>query len=226
MKESIYDKKKSIYSGINQYLIPFISENSKILDVGCNTGQLGEFLERTKNCKVYGIDISATAIHEAKNRLSRAISMDIEKESPPPDFNNFDIIIFGDVLEHTRNPELILQKYKNYLAKNGSILTSIPNVANIIVRIKLLLGKWEYRENGVLDNTHLRFFTYKTMKKLFKKVDLAVEKQTFIPGMYLIKLNQVRFVQKLEHYVNRLSPTLFAAQFVFSLKPVQTHDNM
>jgi 2-polyprenyl-3-methyl-5-hydroxy-6-metoxy-1,4-benzoquinol methylase len=219
--ENLYNEKYKLYDTINLHLVSLIDNKKKVLDVGCNTGKLGEYLRFIKECQVFGVDISAEAIHQAKNRLDRAEMMDIERDDFPFEEERFDVIIFGDILEHLIFPVQTLTKFKKYLKKDGKIIASIPNVANILIRLKLLIGKWEYQELGILDNSHLRFFTFHSMKQMFDQALLRVIKYDWIPGRY-VSINN-RFWIKLSELMARFFPTLFATQFLFETKPYESH---
>ena len=112
-----------------------------------------------------GIDIDEARAKLAQERLNKVIVANVEKmeRDPFPD-GYFDIIIFADVLEHLKEPETVLRRFKKYLKKDGYALISIPNIANWKMRVYLLFGKWHYKDVGLLDKTHLRFFTLKTAK--------------------------------------------------------------
>lgn len=138
--------------------------HKRILDVGCASG----FLER----ELAGFDIVAiekdpVAAQAAEAFCRRVIVGDIEQLSlgfPEP----FDIIILGDVVEHLARPEVLLQRLRACLHDHGMIIVSVPNVANIAVRLSLLVGRFEYMEKGPLDRTHLRFFTWKSAVRLLE----------------------------------------------------------
>lgn len=215
--EKVYNEKIYIYEGINEWLLPYIPDGSTVLDVGCGTGRLGEYLKIHKNCRVYGIDISSHAVELAATRIEDAVAMDIEAMEFPYKELKFDVIILGDVLEHLKNPTEILKLYAQYLYENGVFVVSIPNVANIIIRLKLLWGRWDYRSAGIMDATHLRFFTFKTMVAMFNEANLFIKKSSYIPGKYFLRLQHLTPVTKMETILNRLRPTLFAIQFVFQL---------
>lgn len=168
-----------IFHPISNIIYQLVGEGLKVLDVGCGSGRLGEKLRLVKNCYVVGIEANDQAVSLAKERLNDVIVADIGKLStlPYPE-KYFDVIIFADVLEHLNHPEKALTFLKEYLKDNGYIIASIPNVANWNMRLKLLLGRWNYKERGLLDKTHVRFFTLETAKKLiedcgFKMVSLT-----------------------------------------------------
>ena len=100
-------------------------------------------------------------------------------EDIPP----YDIIVAADILEHLAAPDLVLSKLKTAIKRNGYLVISLPNVANIYVRLNLLFGRFPYHTKGLLDKTHLRFYTLKSMRQLVSKTGWAVEKScvTSIP---------------------------------------------
>jgi len=204
-----------IYSGgYNNYLYTLIPENKKVLDVGCNTGYLGEKLIKDKKCTVYGIDYSKNAIDVAKKKLNYAKVFDLETYTLPFPNDKFDVIIFGDVLEHVRQPEKVLLLFKKMLNKDGIIISSIPNVANINVRLSLLFGNWNYQQWGILDQTHLRFFTKKSIKKLFTENNYEIIDIHSTPGFHFIVLRYFKILKYIAKMLCKVYPKLFALQFI------------
>jgi methionine biosynthesis protein MetW len=217
----LYDKKHTIYREFyNPYLLKLVPAGSKVLDIGCNGGQFGKLLISEKGCTVYGVDISLAAVNEAQDNLTSAIVMDIENDPMPFKDQKFDIVVFGDVLEHLANPAGALAKVRECLQPDGRILVSLPNVANISIRLKLLIGCWDYRPSGILDETHLRFFTRRTMQKLFAESGYAIEKMDSTPGFDFFIANRIKIVRPLINRICKLFPKLFANQFVFRLKSI------
>ena len=209
------EEQSLIYSrNINSYICKYVINNKKILDIGCNTGSLGEKLIKEKNCIVYGIDCSKKAIEIAKRRLNKAIVFDLETYKLPFKNEKFDIIIFGDVLEHSRYPEEIMREYAKLLNKRGLVIASIPNVANIEIRFKLLFGNWNYEEEGILDKTHLRFFTNKTIVRMFKESGYKILKIDSSPGFSFLFLKYLGSLKKIREILCKIYPKLFALQFI------------
>ncbi|MGA2191999.1 MAG: class I SAM-dependent methyltransferase [Nitrospirota bacterium] len=153
----------SVYSRI----ISLIPAGSRVLDVGCDTGNLGMAI-KARGSSVDGIEMDHEAAEEAAKKLDRVTCGSIEEEGI--NFNGpYDYIVFADVLEHLVHPEAVLERIKPLLKKKGMVIASLPNVANFRVRLGLLAGRFEYTETGILDRTHLRFFTRKTGERLFIK---------------------------------------------------------
>jgi len=157
--------RKSVYYRIIDWSKPGL----RALDVGCDTGRLGEFL-KGRGLTVDGVEMDPSASGLACRRLDRVYTGGIEDERTIRELEGpYDIIIFADVLEHLSRPDETLDKMKAVLAPNGIIIASLPNVANFRVRFGLLFGRFDYTEIGILDRTHLRFYTRKTAVELFKK---------------------------------------------------------
>jgi len=147
-------------------IIDFVDTDSLILDVGCNTGKLAtEFVK--KGCSVDGVEIDEEAAFKAKENCQHVFVGDAEKPEQLGIIDGkYDIILFADILEHLKNPADVLVKYAQFPKPNGSIICSIPNVANVSIRLLLLFGRWEYQEYGILDKTYLRFYTIESSRQL------------------------------------------------------------
>jgi len=122
-------------------IVHLVEPKKKVLDVGCATGQIARRLVE-KECEVIGIEIDEKAARLARRYCKDVVVCDVEalEDLPYPE-EYFDYIIFGDVLEHLKNPEKVLINLKKYLKRDGFIICSIPNIAHIYSRIRLLLGK-------------------------------------------------------------------------------------
>lgn len=164
----------------NSAILKNISPNSKVLEFGCAHGRMTKYLKENLKCDTTIVEINAQAGSVAAQWASKAYIGntlgDIEGDSFFYDFkeNDFDYIIFADVLEHLKNPEIVLKKCKSLLTKNGSIWISIPNVGHNAVLIDLWNGLFEYRELGLLDNTHLRFFTSQSLENMILKCEFKI----------------------------------------------------
>ncbi len=154
----------------------FIGKNKRVVDFGCATGYLAQLL-KLNDCVVTGVDYNQEASKIAEQHCQEVIVADLDFTSVTEIFPNqkFDVAVFGDVLEHLRNPWKVLEDTKNILEPGGYVVASIPNIAHGAVRLALLQGKFEYTQFGILDNTHLRFFTKKTIEDLFETTGYSVK---------------------------------------------------
>ena len=152
------------------------AEGKRILDVGCAAGELGHALKLAGAREVIGIERTASAAQLAKARLDQVLVSDVESFNLPLDEASFDLIIFADILEHTIDPWSVLASYGRYLKSDGRIIASIPNMRFYSVIARLLFNRWGYSESGILDSTHLRFFTLPTIKKMFERAGYRIER--------------------------------------------------
>lgn len=171
VKKRVYKEKRNSYFGIcRKELIDLIPRGDyKILDVGCGNASTGEMLKRTgKAREVVGIEIDVQAAQKASQKLDKVILGDIEEIELPFEKGYFDYIVCADVIEHLIDPWGTLKKLRKYLSLNGFLIASIPNVRHWSILKPLLLKKnWNYVEAGILDEGHLRFFTYNSILDLF-----------------------------------------------------------
>jgi O-antigen biosynthesis protein len=138
----------------------------KILEAGCGCGgTLLELKNMYKSCELYGVELNESSALIAKN-FANVVVADLEEDLDYPN-NFFDYIILADVLEHLYDPWSVLKKIRRYLKKDGFLLASIPNITHVSVIRKLLQGKWTYENAGILDRTHIRFFTLYEIEQMF-----------------------------------------------------------
>jgi O-antigen biosynthesis protein len=159
-------------------------EKIRIIDFGCATGYFPALLSQS-GYLVTGVEINPDAAKIAEAFCDKVIVADLDVTSIQELFpsEKFDIATFGDVLEHLRNPWKILRDVQHILKPNGIVVASIPNIAHGDVRLALLQGDFDYSPQGILDNTHLRFFTKKTVEALFEETGylITAEDTTRLP---------------------------------------------
>ena len=223
-------------------IIRRVHEDATVLDVGCGNGVLGDFLIKLKKCTMYGIEINKLSAQEANRKGYEFIYIfdldSIDRVYVPFRSKSFDYIIFADVLEHLKDPLKVLITLKPLLKDSGHIICSIPNIAVWGMRLKLLLGKWEYEDYGILDKTHLRFFTIKTAKELVERAGFKIIDSDYTPYFLKISRRSLKtakqhinrkgttklkaMVKKILNYIAKLRPNLFACQIV--IDAVKIHD--
>lgn len=155
----------------------------RILEVGCDLGvnlleikRMIATMSSTTEVETYGIEVNSQAAGVADNLVDDVRCIDIEEIFEPfYDHNFFDFIIFGDVLEHLKDPERVLRISKSWLKPDGKIVASIPNLMNISVIEELLKGNFTYTDRGLLDRTHCHFFTGKEIEKIFTNTGYDLE---------------------------------------------------
>lgn len=163
------DMKEEYYTHPRSDMLGYIPEDvGRVLEVGCGSGSFGSIIKERSGAEVWGIELSEEAAEAAGRVLDRVFVGDIEKNDFPLPEGYFDCIVFNDVLEHLLDPWALLKKVRGRLADGGLVVASIPNIRYYrIVKNLLLEKKWEYRDAGVLDRTHLRFFTCRSMREMF-----------------------------------------------------------
>ncbi len=192
-KIPVLEEIPTYYRYIRPEIINVIPANAiNILDVGCAAGITGKLLkEQNPRRKVVGIEINEEAFYYANQYLDLAFNTNIESESfdPPFQAGEFDAIIFADVLEHLQNPWAIAKHYATFLKPGGVMVASIPNIRHLPTLTKVLeQGIWQYEEVGILDRTHLRFFTKTTFLELLQQANISCQSITYLGGEALYKM--------------------------------------
>ncbi len=154
----------------------------KVLDIGCAAGRLGEAIKSRQAAEVTGIEYDGEVAALARSRLDRVLVGDVEQLEPDFEPEGFDAIVCGDVLEHLREPEVLLRRARHWLAPGGRLVASIPNVRHWTVVRSLLNGNWTYEAAGLLDRDHVRFFTRRSIETLFERAGLAITQWSAVPG--------------------------------------------
>lgn len=160
---------RSYYQYARTEMLPYVPPSvRRVLEVGCSAGLFGEQIKKASNAEVWGIETVVAAADLASKRLDKVLVCDVEHDDLGLPHEYFDCIVFNDVLEHLSDPWTVLRKMRAALAPSGCIVASIPNIRYYATLKELLLRKqWEYQDEGILDRTHLRFFTERTIPKFF-----------------------------------------------------------
>lgn len=166
----------SYYGNERQGMLRYINPLSrKVLEVGCGHGRFGRSLKEAQGAHVTGIDISHEAIRVAKDNLDRAIALDLDVEPLPFEESEFDCIVCNDVLEHLLDPWSVVKRLSCLLKPGGELIASIPNIRHHkVLRPLIWPGEWRYADIGILDRTHLRFFTRRSIIELIESGGLHV----------------------------------------------------
>ena len=194
--------------------VPLQSKN--VLDVGCGYGALGKALKSQRDVKYFGIELSDSAAKQLEQICEEFWIGDIEKlnfEELP----HFDCLIAADVLEHLNNPWRILLELVEKLDPNGIAVISIPNIRNLNVLAQLLIkGKWQYENSGILDKTHLRFFTRDSVLQLIADSNLRIESLTYNRDEF------TKFRRFVTWPIRRIIPDLEISQFIMVARKFST----
>lgn len=166
------------YGNVNLDLLCKMPLNAgRVLEIGCGSARLGHAYKlRSPGSKYFGIELFEEAAKGAIDVLDGVLCADIELDSSIAKklAPSFDVLVFGDVLEHLHNPWKVLKDLRQYVEPNGTCVACIPNVAHWSLISGLLQGKWEYADQGLLDQTHLRFFTIESAVEMFHQAGWTV----------------------------------------------------
>jgi 2-polyprenyl-3-methyl-5-hydroxy-6-metoxy-1,4-benzoquinol methylase len=173
----MYNLKPSDYFSLVRHdIINLLPRKSDILlDIGCGTGATAHYIKDNGYCSLaYGVEYVESAAQVASAMLDGVSCGDILTVDMPIAPSTANVILCLDVLEHLADPWSALLRLKDYLHPDGVLIASIPNIAYFPILLRIIFDRFEYQESGVLDKTHLRFFTLHTIKKMFDECDYEI----------------------------------------------------
>ncbi len=190
-------KTPEYYDNINLDLlngIPLTSQ--RVLEIGCGPGRLGmEFKKRNPGSSYFGVEIEAPAAAIAASRLDMVLCGSVETIDLGFLNGSLDCIVYGDVLEHLGDPWAVLKSHRALLREGGRMLACIPNIQHWSVIASLMRGHWTYSSDGLLDITHLRFFTLGSIVALFESAGMKIDN---VIGRILQKENADAFLENVK----------------------------
>jgi 2-polyprenyl-3-methyl-5-hydroxy-6-metoxy-1,4-benzoquinol methylase len=219
-----YPIKESKHSS-HHYFMSWTGKQQDVLDIGCGEGFFAQRLIEEGN-RIVGVDILQEPRH--KEVFAKYVQADLDQglgeALPMLRDSRFDRVLLQDILEHVRNPARLLTDCHQLLTPEGLLLVSVPNVANITVRAALFFGRFEYAERGILDKTHLRFYTRKSMRRLFESAgyEIVAQKATVMPVELALGLAAdnplMRTVNAILALWTRLLPRLLGYQLLYAAR--------
>jgi len=214
MTKTAYYGEKSVAYGMShtrlERILEFIPRNRalRVLDVGCASGRLGQEIKKFGHF-VVGIEISSQAAQNARQALNEVYVFDVEGEWPRDlKKQKFDIVVLPEILEHIFDPVEVLRDVSRVLQDNGEIIITTPNFMVWTNRLRFLIGDFAYREQGMFDFGHIRWFTYRYLREVLGQSGFQIihERHIIFPG----KLGSI-----LKYW-----PSIFAFQFVLRAKKI------
>lgn len=207
-------------NGGNQPLIELLTKCGRVLDVGCGAGANALLIKRRyPQASISGLTCSNAEAGLAKEILDECWVLDLEIDLPDNlKALTFDALIFSHVLEHLREPALVMEHFVTLLQPGGQVLIAVPNILGWRERLQFVLGRFEYKSSGVLDDTHLRFFTYYTADKylLGKCSQLTVQEKCVTGSVPLWWFRRYLFPESWCRVIDRIGckywPNLFGGQ--------------
>ena len=193
-------------------ILDVVPRGAHVLDVGCASGHLAAALVAERGCTLVGIEVDPAAAVEARARGIEVREADVERDGL--DAAGFDAVVFGDVLEHLRDPAAVLRR-----ARAAPLaIVSLPNIAHWTARRALLRGRFPQEDFGLFDRTHLRFFTRASAHALAREAGFAVVEER-LAGAPLPLESRVGALHLIREPLVRRAPELLALQFVLTLQP-------
>lgn len=193
-----------------------------LLDLGAAGGELGASL-RDRFARTIGFEYNVDCLVDLRGRFDAVVIADLERVKALP--SEVDAIVLADVLEHLRSPTAALQLVREALTERGRAYISVPNIANITVRLGLLFGIFEYRDRGILDHTHLRFYTMRTIRREIENAGFRIleVRGSSVPIRLIIGNYTpeplLRLGERVLTWVTRVWRSLFAYQIILVAVP-------
>jgi SAM-dependent methyltransferase len=203
--------------------VEFVGRNKRVLEIGCANGRMSKLLV-AQGCEVTGVELDPALAERARAHCREVIVANVEDDDVLSTREPFDVALMADVIEHLAYPDKLLERLRQYLRPDGYVVVAVPNVLFLQNRVPLMLGRFNYSPTGgILDATHLRFFTQRTIRELLVASGYTIE--SFYPAPMLLRgerLSQHSWIRPLLHSLNgyvpmtaaRLWPGLLAAAFV------------
>lgn len=210
--------------GAHQKIISLVGQGKKVLELGCASGYMSEELTK-KGCLVTGVEIEVGLAKEAERNCQKLVIGDIENHKTWEKLKGekFEVIILADILEHLKDPERVLENLVKFLGNEGKVIISVPNIGFLTARLRHLIGRFDYTEWGIMDKTHLRFFTQNSILTLVKNSGLGIEKMDYIANftqlpLYMQTLYPLvggrRWWRRIEYKITGFWPRGLAVQFL------------
>lgn len=169
-------KPDTYYQGTRDEMLPFMpADAATVLEIGCGEGNFGRQLKSRGAREVWGVEVAEPAAERARLVLDTVLVGDIEDLVGQLPDGYFDLVVCNDVLEHMADPYIVLERLKGKISPRGVLVSSIPNIRYYPVFYELLVHRqWEYTESGILDRSHLRFFTVKSIRNMYERLGYEV----------------------------------------------------
>ncbi len=209
-------------------VVRLVGNNKKVLELGCGPGHMSQVLRNNFGCNIIGIEIDEEAAKVARNFCHEVVVCNLDDTDLTRLFekNTFDVIVMADVLEHLKEPQHTLVQCKQLVSDDGYMVISIPNVAYAGVVASLMMAQFPYADLGILDRTHLRFFTGPSFRILLQRLGYRIEK--WLTHQVSVEYTEFkdtfeRLPSVVKEYLLK-SPDSLVYQFIAKVKPSVTHE--
>lgn len=205
-------------------IIEWTGEKKRVLEIGCASGYMTRCLKEKLCCTVFCVEIDDQAAKSAEPFAEKLVIGDIETLSMEESFQGllFDVVIMADVIEHLTNPQAVLEKIQNWISPSGCLLLSVPNGAHGAIALEVLDGKWDYRETGLLDHTHLHFFDKDALTRLLDATGYFISRIGRVivhPRDTEMKTPWDQYPRDVTAYLEKVNPEYQTYQFIIKACP-------
>lgn len=210
-----------IYAAVNEPVLERIPESaSRMLDIGCGSGTLGERIKKKRSCEVVGVTYSPEEARLAQQCIDQVIVGDLNDFDPQP-LGTFDCIVCSHVLEHLYQPQKVLERLRGSLTAGGVLIVALPNLLIWKQRLVFLRGRFRYADSGLLDRTHFRFFDWQTAYDLVRDAGYQVTERVTVGYFPLPGLRRrlPGLAARIDRKAVALAPGLFGEQFILVGQP-------
>lgn len=176
--DGIFDPARAHPDDAHSVLMRLIPPRSRVLELGCATGYLSGYMEQALGCRVTGLEFDAAAAAVAATRCTEVFTVDLDAPGALEYASGsapYDVLLAAAVLEHLRQPDQILHEARGLLKPGAHVIVSLPNIAHWRARLRLLTGRFDYEDYGLMDRTHLHFYTLRTGRALLETHGYRIE---------------------------------------------------
>jgi 2-polyprenyl-3-methyl-5-hydroxy-6-metoxy-1,4-benzoquinol methylase len=192
--------------------LELLHAGERVLEVGCSSGALTEHV-KALGCAVVGVERRPKAAAQARSFAEDVVVGDIEEMPLPWAASSFDVILLLDVLEHLVNPSATVRRLLPLLKPAGRVIVAVPNVAHWSIRFRLLCGRFDYEDSGILDRTHLHLYTMRTARNMLTEGGLELIAEDIVPDFPFLRYRP-RWARA-NYNLARLLPGLLSTELLF-----------
>jgi O-antigen biosynthesis protein len=219
-----FDPSKANPDDSHSIQMRYVSANSRVLELGSATGYMSAYMEKVLGCRVTGLEYDEASAQIARERSSEVFVVDLDEPDallPAKSSAPYDLALVANVLEHLKYPERVLRDIHTLLRPDGRLIVVLPNIAHWQFRLRLLLGKFDYEEYGVMDKTHLHLYTLKTGRELIENAGYRMDDFQIAGSFIQNSLNNLarRFNRPL---LKAILPNLFAYELIYIAHKVES----
>jgi methionine biosynthesis protein MetW len=169
--DGLFDPDQTPSDDAHSQIMRLIPPGSQVLELGCATGYLSGYMEQMLGCRVIGLEYDKDAVAVAKTRCHAVYEVDLDSKQalePAAHHGLYEVLLAAAVLEHLKHPVHLLSDARRLLAPGAKVIVSLPNIAHWSMRLNLLMGRFDYMDYGIMDRTHLHFYTLESGQDLLE----------------------------------------------------------